>query len=251
MRPTWKSLRYSSVCVAISLLAGCAAPRVERVATYVSPVWEEGAPSRIVVVPFDGPACPKRAGTLVTRALAMELQDALHADVITAPDENERLAAESALWRRGRVSIDALVAARKTFLADAFVFGTITHYKEYDPPVLGLKVSMLSARTGEVIWAAEALFDAHSRPTRALAETYFENSGLSHTLYGSGLMFMSPRLFARFVATEMVRPLQRRLTQLRRPEQSENNSPLTEELSGSDELNSFGNAVKRLLRLKS
>jgi len=236
----------AAVCL-VALLAGCAVPRKEHVATYISPTWEEGVPARIVVVPFDAPGCSRGARDLVTSALAMELQAALHADVITASSQDERLTAESALWRRGRVNIDALVAARKEYLADAFVFGTVTHYKEYDPPILGLKVSMISARAGQVLWAAEGLFDAQARSTRSQAEDYFRNSGLRRSLYGPDLMFMSPRLFARFVASEVVRPLRRRTGA---PAGQGHPAATAEPLSGRRVTGPLGDALKRLLRLK-
>ncbi|HXQ46898.1 MAG TPA: hypothetical protein VN806_09795, partial [Caulobacteraceae bacterium] len=120
---------------------------------------------------------------------------------------DERLAAESALWQRGRVDVGSLIVAQKAYLADAFLFGTVTQYKPYDPPVLGLKLRMLSARTGDVIWAADALFNAHENDVRILAEHHFQTSGLKGRLYGPELVLMSPKLFADFVAAQVVRPL--------------------------------------------
>ena len=66
---------------------------------------------------------------------------------------------------------------------------------------------MLSARTGDVIWAADALFNAHENDVRVLAEYYFRNSGLKDRLYGPELQLMSPKLFSDFVAAQVVRPL--------------------------------------------
>jgi hypothetical protein len=105
------------------------------------------------------------------------------------------------------VDVESLIVAQKAYLADAFLFGTVTQYKPYDPPVLGLKLRLLSARTGDVIWAAEALFNANERDVRAMAEGYFANSGLKDRLYGPELIFMSPRLYADFVAAQVMRPL--------------------------------------------
>jgi len=201
------------VGVVLCLTAGCAAPPEPpaRVATFASTAFLEEPPSRIVMAPFAGAGCSDATRLMVTRTVALALQEALHRDVIISPGCDERLAAESALWRRGRVNVDALVEARKNYMADAFLFGAITHYKEYDPPILGLKLSLLSARSGEVLWAAEGLLDGREADVRRRAEAYFEESGLRHRLYGSGLVFMSPRLYARFVADEITAPLRRRL----------------------------------------
>ncbi len=190
-----------------ALAVGCITPR-QRVATYTSPELVTEMPDRLVIVPFDGSACTPDGRDIATKSVALELQGIPGCGVITAPPNDERLAAESAVWRRGRVDIAALIAARKRYRADAFLFGTVTQYKAYDPPILGLKLRMLSAQTGDVLWAADALFDAHDQQVRRQARSYFNRSGLSRTLYGSDLIFMSPRLFSRFVASEVVRRLE-------------------------------------------
>jgi hypothetical protein len=177
------------------------------VATYISPATAQNPPGRIVVVPFAAPTCSPEAGHIATAAVASAIQGTLCCDTLLPADGDERLAAESALWQRGRVDVESLIVAQKAYLADAFLFGTVTQYKPYDPPVLGLKLRMLSARTGDVIWAADALFDAHQSDVRALAERYFRGSGLKDRLYGPELLLMSPKLFADFVAAQIVRPL--------------------------------------------
>lgn len=144
---------------------------------------------------------------MATQAFARALQGALCCDLLSPAPGDERLAAESALSQRGRVDVQSLIAAQKAYLADAFLFGSVTQYKAYDPPVLGVKLRMLSARTGNLIWAADALFDSHEADVRVLATRYYESSGLKDRLYGPDLVLMSPALYAGFVASEMVRPL--------------------------------------------
>jgi len=203
-----------------ALFTGCAAPSpsrvtIQRVATYISPAMAENPPGRIVVVPFASPVCEPEAGRMATASLAMAIQGTLCCDTVLPAEGDERLAAESALWQRGRVDVESLIVAQKAYLADAFLFGTVTQYKPYDPPVLGLKLRMLSARTGDVIWAADALFNAHENDVRVLAEYYFRNSGLKDRLYGPELQLMSPKLFSDFVAAQVVRPLGEQLKRKR------------------------------------
>ena len=199
--------RFSLACALLGLAAACATPR-QRVATYTVPMLSEAMPSRIVVVPFGGPSCTADAKKMITESIAHEMQSVLLSEIIVASlDDDDRLAAENAVQRSGRVDISVLVSAQKRYSADAFLFGTVTQYKPYDPPVVGLSLNMLSARTGEVLWAAETVFDAHDREVRWMVEQYFKKSGLSHRLGGPDLVFMSPRLFSRFVAFEVVRPL--------------------------------------------
>lgn len=194
-------------CVFLGITVGCATSGRQRVATYISPTLGANMPARIVVVPFDGRSCTADARNLVTESVALELQSVLLCDIVPAPTSDERLMAEIGLWKRGRIDVDALVTARKTYSADAFLFGTLTQYKEYDPPLIGLKLRMLDARTGDMMWAAEAVFDGRDKDVRRRAVASFKKSGLKKTLYGPPLVFMSPRLFSRFVAQEVVRPL--------------------------------------------
>ena len=200
------------------LCAGCATPpqkMPQRVATYISPTMAQNPPARIVVVPFASPDCAPEAGRMATAALALAIQGTLCCDTVLPAADDERLAAESILWRSGRVDVESLIVAQKAYLADAFLFGTVTQYKPYDAPVLGLRLRMLSARTGDVIWAAEALFNGHAQDVRALAECYFKNSGLKDRLYGPELVLMSPKLFAEFVAAQVVGPLGEQLQRKR------------------------------------
>jgi len=203
-------VRDYKCCVAAALMGlalGCGAPRRQQVATYMAPMLAEAMPSRIVVVPFDGPSCSADAKAMVTESVAQAIQSVLLGEIIMAPMEDHRLAAEGALHGRGRIDLNTLIDARKRYNADAFLFGAVTQYKAYDPPIVGLNLRMLSARTGEVMWAVEAVFDAHRQEVRRKVEIYFRNSGLRKRLGGPELIFISPRLFSRFVAAEVVRPL--------------------------------------------
>ena len=199
-----------TACVALlfaAILAGCATPETPRVATYVHADLVNFPVRRVVVVPFDGRECPVEARKTVTEALSLELQSALLCDVVPAPVADERLAAEAGLWKRGRVDPEALIEARKTYGADAFLFGTLTQYKPYDPPIVGLKVRMLSAKTGEVLWASEAVFDARRPEVRRAARETLRHEGPTDWLSGEDMVFMSPRYFSRYAAREVVAPL--------------------------------------------
>lgn len=198
------------------LAAGCVVtpPPLRCVSTFALPQVTANPPARIVVVPFDAPACTDGAGSLVTEAVALAAQDTFHVDVLMARAGDERLAAESSLWQRARVDVSTLIDARKEYLADAFLFGAVTQYKPYDPPLLGLKLRLLSAHTGEVLWAADGVFDARDRHVRAMALNYFRCSGLSEKLYGPELILVSPRQYSSFVAAEMFLPLKEEFCRL-------------------------------------
>ena len=196
----------------LTLVAGCAgAPQRQRVASFTAPDLATRMPARILVAPFDAPLCSSDTRSLITAAFAHEMQSALLSQIILAPEEDHRLTAEGACARRGRVNLETLIAAQKQYAADAFLFGSVTQYKAYDPAVIGLDVRLLSAEDGDVLWAAEAVFDARDRDVRRRVEEHFRSSGLSERLGGAELVFMSPQLFSRFVAAEILRPLSKTL----------------------------------------
>jgi hypothetical protein len=188
------------------LAAGCAAHQ-PRVSVYVSNLRANEMPSRLVVVPFASPVGGEEASPITTQAFALEIQRILRNDVIVTPADDARLLAEADLWTRGRVDVESLVEARKKYMADAFLFGSVTQYKPYDPPILGVNLRLLSASTGEVIWAAGGLFDARDADVRWLGEAYYNNSSMRRDLYGPEVLFMSPRLYAGFVADRVLAPL--------------------------------------------
>ena len=207
-------MRILSLIVVLTLLAGCAASSQSRVATYASPALLTETPARIVVVPFDAGRCSRENAAVVSQAVSLAVQDTLQVDVVSASPRDERLTAESVLWRRGRVDVGALVEAQRDYMADAFLFGAITNYKPYEPPILGLKLRLLSARTGDVLWAAEGVFDARDRDVRETVIDYFKRSGLRGKLVGSEFIFMSPTQYATFVAQEMLQPLRGKFARL-------------------------------------
>lgn len=206
-QPPSSLLRVAVGTILVGIIAaGCSVPR-PRVSVYVTNLSGTELPSRIVVVPFSAPTGAEDASSTVTQAFALEIQRILHCDVVVAPEDDERLRAETAMWKRGRVDVDALVDARKRYLPDAFLFGEVTQYKPYDPPILGVHLRLLDARSGEVTWAAGGLFDGRDADVRWLGEKYYRNSGLSEGLYGPEVIFMSTRLYSGFVAGQVLAPL--------------------------------------------
>jgi len=190
---------------AVLLLAGCATNVARHnVTVYHSDNPAESRLRRVVIVPLGADLCTPEESAKIAESLSLELQKAKGYDIVLAKPADRRLAVEGALWRRGRVDANALIEARERYRADAFLFGTITHYKAYDPPLLGIKIRLLSATSGDVLWSADGLFDAADNSVRADAMRYFRRSGMKDSLYGPELILMSPRLFSKYVVHEMV-----------------------------------------------
>lgn len=205
MRQPANSLLLGALALVLAA-TGCRAPE-SKVHCFTAPSVLCDPPARIVVVPFACAPAAREAGPMLTQAVALAVQDTFSNDVITAGHVDERITAEGVLWQRGRVDMDVLVTAQKQYLADVFLFGAVTHYRPYNPPLIGLKLRMISARTGGVLWAAEGSFDAREEQVRSQGIDYFNESGLRDKLYGAELVFISPKQYATFVAREMLLPL--------------------------------------------
>jgi hypothetical protein len=185
-------------------LSACGVSTPQRVATYVAPEIVNNLPRRIVVAPIDAPACVRAEKALIRHALADELQSLLVSEIVAAPQDDANLRIDSAVSRRGNFDAETFVNARRAYGADAFMFASVTRYRAYRPPVIGLKIRMFSATTGKLLWASEALLDATREDVVWRAERYCSRSALSERLSGSDIVLTVPKYYAAFVAAQIV-----------------------------------------------
>ena len=188
-------------------LLGCAQPKPSPIRLYGSPPPEIDA-QRIVVAPFLYGHRDERVSREITEAFIIELQKLGRFEIISPYTVAGQAAAEGELWRDGVVDLPTMVKLRRRLKAEAFVFGTITHYKPYRPPILGVKVSMVSARTGAVVWAAEAVFDASNVATEEHVKAYYDGtSDVEGEHLGWKVVLLSMRRYAHFVSHQLLSQL--------------------------------------------
>jgi hypothetical protein len=189
----------------LASLSACAMNSPQRVVTFVDPEIVNNLPARIVLAPFDAPRCTPAEAELLRNALGAELQSLLVSEIVLAPADDANLLLESGLPLRRDFDAEVFINARQKYGADAFVFTSITRYRAYEPPVLGLKVRMFSASTGRLLWASESLMDSTQRDVRRRGERFYNRSALGgNRLYGSDLVFTVPQYYAAFVSSEVV-----------------------------------------------
>ena len=101
-----------------------------------------------------------------------------------------------------------MIEAKKRFKVDAIIFGTITHYMPYEPPVLGIKVGMFSTVTGNVIWTADTILDSSEASVVQLVRTYYRrNYQRKQSLYGWKIILVSMKRYAQFAAHQVITTL--------------------------------------------
>ena len=205
MSPLRPTCLLSLILLAL-LATGCVQPS-PRVRTWVDPQIVNNMPKRIIVVPFHARNCRLQERAMLTRVFADELQDLMLSEIVVAPESDARLCGENGLSARPVIDVEALIDSRKRYRADAFLFSTVTRYRPYDPPALGLKLRMIDARSGSLLWAAETLMDATRHDVRLCAELYFWRSGLRDRGFGPELIFTVPQYYAQFVSAAIARDI--------------------------------------------
>jgi hypothetical protein len=173
-------------------------------ASFRAPTVDGHRVRRVVCLPFRGEAVhPEQADTIYAAFC-----DALHSrrafeivttrrDVLTE-DEVERWSAA------GEMSRETILAIAKRHQADGLLYGTITRYRPYEPMALGLRVSLVSAGAGDLVWEADGLFDTQdARVTQDLHNWYANRVSDRDRLDDWRSVLLSPARFTTYVCARV------------------------------------------------
>ncbi len=190
------------------LLAGCQMerpPEQKHLNCYLAESTDLVNVRRIMVLPFvqDGGATSDTEE--VRDAFVAELQKLRRFEVVPLPlsaVENDLLRTS---MRKGRLSTDAVVRLCNRYSLDGLFVGTVTAWRPYTPPHLGLRTQLLSVHSGATIWAVDAMFDSSDRSTvldlRHYVESQKQDDG---SLHGWELNLLAPTRFTSYVANRFV-----------------------------------------------
>jgi hypothetical protein len=103
---------------------------------------------------------------------------------------------------------DFLAFLRREYGCDAVLFAELTTYRAYAPMAVGWRLKLVDARSGQILWAADELFDA-ARPSVAIAAQRFAEPALTlpFVYEGSWLAVNSPSQFGRYSAAALLNTL--------------------------------------------
>lgn len=162
---------------------------------------------RALVLPFRH--ADRAASESVTQAFALELAKAQHVEVLPDDGPAAELGQQLGVWDGQCLDIHALTVLRRRLRVDAVVCGSILRYRPYSPPILGLRVQLVSTRTGGVLWGAEGTFDASNAGTQYLMEKFYE-LWMEDTPRSLGwrVLLHSPRQFNQFVVHQLVESIE-------------------------------------------
>lgn len=175
---------------------------------YKSDEYNNASVHRVLLVPFAFETNREKVIKEVTEAFSIELQKSAKFDVVPPQGFPDELLQQNDLWIKGLVRAETVIEAKKRFKVDAIIFGTITHYKPYEPPILGIKVGMFSTVTGNVIWTADTILDSSEASVVRLVKDYYRaNYQRKQSLYGWEIVLLSMKRYAQFAAHQVIATL--------------------------------------------
>ena len=161
--------------------------------------------NRVLLLPFTIESQRDKVVDEITDAFYIELQKNAKFDVIVPQGFEDILSQQKDIWNRGLIRPETLVEAKKRYKVEAIIFSTITQYQPYEPPVLGIKMGMFSALSGNIMWSSDAIFDSSEASVIKLVKSYHkEHYQRKQSLYDWKIILVSMKRYAQFVAYHMV-----------------------------------------------
>ena len=208
-RPPLSALLLPVLALLPTALAGCHLfGRVERhraVPAYFADPRDTARVRRVLLLPFviegEGDADP----AVVTDIFCAELQKTGRFEVFVKPDDDSCQWCHDYPRRTGRFKVEALIELNKRYGADAVLFGTITRYRAYKPPSLGLSVKMISTHTGNSVWESEVVYDMKDRAAVEDMNHFMASvADTEESCHDYEMTMLSPRRFAGYVCHRVV-----------------------------------------------
>jgi hypothetical protein len=141
----------------------------------------------------------------VRDAFVAELQKLRRFEVVPLPAEASEDEELHFSLSRGRLSTEAVVRLCRRYSLDGLFLGSVTSWRAYTPPHLGLRTQLVSVHSGAPVWAVDAIYDAADRSTisdlRHYTDTMQQDDG---NLHGYELSLLSPSKFTTYVAHRCV-----------------------------------------------
>lgn len=163
---------------------------------------------RVLLLPFTIESRRDKVSVDVTEAFSIELQRSAKFDIVEAQGFQDILSQQKDIWTRGLIRAETIVEAKKRYKVDAIIFGKITQYQPYEPPILGIKIGMFSAKSGNIMWTADAIFDSSQASVIKLLKSYHRKQyQRKQSLYEWNIIMLSMKRYAQFVAYHMIATL--------------------------------------------
>ena len=201
---------YSSGRIVVALPAFLSEPADAPLSSAVRSQTSPGAAQirTVGIVPFDAGAAPDRVALELAEVFAAQLQHLGQIRMMVLRDDAGRLIPPPGLEEGSPPTVQGLIRARRELGVDAVVYGRVTQYQPYGPPVLGLDVRMVSCKTGDTLWVASGVFDSSRPDVFGRFEEYCRTQVADGSAAATGKVALkSPRHYAQFASYEIASTL--------------------------------------------
>jgi TolB-like protein len=193
---------------ALALLAGCQfarPPEPKPINSYLAEPADLANVRRIMVLPFGHETGVTADCNKVRDAFVAELQKLRRFEVVPLPSEAREDDELNTSLAHGRLSTEAMVRLCNRYLLDGVLLGSVTSWRAYTPPHLGMRTQLVSVHSGAQVWAVDAIFDTTDRSTVSDLQHYTETTQQDDgNLHGWELTKLSPGKFTSYVAHRFV-----------------------------------------------
>ncbi|MCA8951831.1 MAG: hypothetical protein KDE27_20140 [Planctomycetes bacterium] len=190
------------------VLTGCAtgdAPRRKAINSYLAERADLENVRRIMVLPFTPESSVTADCEKIRDAFLAELMKLRRFEVVPLPSTASENGMLNDSLRHGRLSTEAMVRLCDRYSLDGVLVGSITAWRPYKPPHLGMRTQLISIHSGATVWAVDAIYDANDRTTIADLREYDDSSQYDDgTLHGWELTLLAPNRFMTYVAHRFV-----------------------------------------------
>lgn len=202
----WRSVVISALCAStVSCDMFARKPEPKRVNAYLADSRDMSSVRRIMVLPFAESPGVSADLDRVREAFISELLKIQRFEIVSMPRGAREEEVINRSLARGRLSTSALVSLSDRYNLDGVMMGTVTSYRAYTPPHLGMQIQLISIHSGETVWAAEGLYDASDARTVEDLNHYFMSSRADdETGHGVEIYWISPTKFASYVSARLV-----------------------------------------------
>ncbi len=156
---------------------------------------------RVMVLPFAEEAGVVADPLKIRDIYIGELQKLRRFEIVPLPGVATEVDELNASVRFGRLSTEAIVSLCNRYHLDGVLVGTVTSWRPYTPPVLGMRTQLVSVHSGAVVWAVDAIYDSSDRSTVSdLRHFHHHVQTDDGNLHGWELDLISPQRFCAYVA---------------------------------------------------
>lgn len=180
-------------------------PERKPVNTYLADARDLASVRRIMVLPFTEEAGVVADTARIREAYVNELQKLRRFEIVPLPHTAQEDDPLNWSLRLGRIDTEATVRLCERYHLDGVLLGTVTAYRPYTPPHLGIRTQLVSVHSGAAVWAVDAMFDSSDRSTISDLNHFHQRVQADNgTLHGVELNLLAPMRFASYVSARLV-----------------------------------------------